>query len=157
MTPPDRIRLDPLRMLMQQLQNDEQGLPQESDIYNVLFNTATNDVTSILLGADGTGPTDSYNFTISNGTPVSRRVGAFRNVDTGDTSALSDLLPGGVDRALQLRCVHLAVFVMFACINATLVSLYCISLYWTVLCCIAFKCILSYSIESNLLLSLYPV
>ena len=136
-------------MLMQQLQSDEQGLPQESDIYNVLFNTATNDVTSILLGADGTGPSDSYNFTISNGTPVSRRVGAFRNVDTGDTSALSDLLPGGVDRALQLRYVRSPVFTMFVYIYVTFVSLNCVLLYnmfCIVLCCIALYLIVFYRI-----------
>ena len=132
---------------MQQLQSDEQGLPQESDIYNVLFNTATNDVTSILLGADGTGPTDSYNFTISNGTPVSRRVGAFRNVDTGDTSALSDLLPGGVDRALQLRYVRSPAFIMFVCINATLVELCGISIYYVVLYFLKSNLLLSYNLE----------
>ena len=141
MTPPDRIRLDPLRMLMQQLQSDEQGLPQESDIYNVLFNTATNDVASILLGADGTGPSDSYNFTISNGTPASRRVGTFRNTDSADTSALSDLLPGGVDRALQLRYVRSPALTVFLFISRILLSyllfsctvLYCIVLVWIVL------------------------
>ena len=129
-TPPDRIRLDPLRMLMQQLQSDEQGLPQESDIYNVLFNTATNDVASILLGADGTGPSDSYNFTISNGTPASRRVGTFRNTDSADTSALSDLLPGGVDRALQLRYVRSPVLTVFSCICRIPLSCHSIALYW---------------------------
>jgi hypothetical protein len=107
-TPPDRIRHDPLRMLMQQLQNDEQGMSAaDSDIYNVLMNTAPGDVASILLGGDGTlaGGGDSYNFTISNGTPgTGRRIGTIRPAETpGDPSSLSDLLPGGVDRALQFR------------------------------------------------------
>ena len=108
MTPPDRIRHDPLRMLMQQLQNDEQGMSAaDSDIYNVLMNTAPGDVASILLGGDGTlaGGGDSYNFTISNGTPgTGRRIGTIRPAEgQGDPSSLSDLLPGGVDRALQFR------------------------------------------------------
>jgi Ubiquitin binding region len=107
-TPPDRIRHDPLRMLMQQLQNDEQGMSAaDSDIYNVLMNTAPGDVASILLGGDGTlaGGGDSYNFTITNGTPgTGRRIGTIRPAETqGDPSSLSDLLPGGVDRALQFR------------------------------------------------------
>ena len=108
MTPPDRIRHDPLRMLMQQLQNDEQGMSAaDSDIYNVLMNTAPGDVASILLGGDGTlaGGGDSYNFTITNGTPgTGRRIGTIRPAENqGDPSSLSDLLPGGVDRALQFR------------------------------------------------------
>ena len=95
-------------MLMQQLQNDEQGMSAaDSDIYNVLMNTAPGDVASILLGGDGTlaGGGDSYNFTITNGTPgTGRRIGTIRPAENqGDPSSLSDLLPGGVDRALQFR------------------------------------------------------
>ena len=109
MTPPDRIRNVPLRMLIQQLQNDEQGLVPDSDIYNILLNTVPGDAASILLGGEGvapaTGAADSYNYTITNSTPGStRRVRTARPADgLGEASSLSDLLPGGVDRAIQFR------------------------------------------------------
>ena len=109
MTPPDRIRNVPLRMLIQQLQNDEQGLVPDSDIYNILLNTVPGDAASILMGGEGTAPVtgaaDPYNYTVTNSTPGStRRVRTARTAEgQGEASSLSDLLPGGVDRAIQFR------------------------------------------------------
>ena len=55
-TPPDRIRHDPLRILMQQLQNDENGFPPDHEnIHNALMNASQGDVASFLLGGGGGG------------------------------------------------------------------------------------------------------
>ena len=59
-TPPDRIRHDPLRVLLQQLQNDGNSnnnnntnnyyLPDNEDIHNAIMNVAPGDVASFILG-----------------------------------------------------------------------------------------------------------
>ena len=102
-TPPDRVRHDPLRVLMQQLQNDEQGFSPDSDIYNVIMSAAPGDVASILLGNDGSMGGE-FNYTVTNTPGHGVRIGSIRPESQGDLSvSVSDLLPGGVDRALQYR------------------------------------------------------
>ena len=54
-TPPDRIRHDPLRILMQQLQNDENGFPPDHENIYALMDASQRVEASLLLGGGGGG------------------------------------------------------------------------------------------------------
>lgn len=99
-TPPERVRTDPLRLLMQQLNPGE-----NNDMYNLLLSSVPPNLASILTGNEERESRSirGIDLTISEGpaTPGFGRTGT--NRPEGDGGSLSDLLPGGVERALQVR------------------------------------------------------
>ena len=54
-TPPDRIRHDPLRILMRQFQNDENGFPPDHENIYALMDASQRVEASLLLGGGGGG------------------------------------------------------------------------------------------------------
>jgi hypothetical protein len=109
-TPPDRIRQNSLRFLLHHFQGEETGFPAPDEIFQLLSNVSLVPGGGSGIGGGGLmslGGLDSHGFTTSQAQSDRIGTGNIRsNLGPGSVegvSSLSDLLPGGVDRALQSR------------------------------------------------------